>query len=111
MVVVSLYATSKKQRKQIEELKNRILKNGHQLLKDNEFIGEAGLESLRYKAAKGRIDKVYVYSPEDLEKEFKDQVNLIREFWQFGVEVIFVNEKVKVEVTQNLISFRSSYGF
>ncbi|WP_341808553.1 hypothetical protein [Wolbachia endosymbiont (group E) of Neria commutata] len=91
-------------------MKNRIIKEGHNLLEENEFIGKAELESLRYKIAKGRIEKMYVYSPEDLAKEFKDQVNLLREFWKSGIDVIFVSEKVRVAVTEDLISFRSSYG-
>lgn len=108
MEVVGLYIASKKQRKQIEELKNRIIKEGHALLEENEFIGKDGLESLKYKVAKGRIEKIYVNSPEDLAKEFKEQLKLLREFWQSRVDVIFVSEKV--EVTQNLICFRSRYG-
>ncbi|WP_341808554.1 hypothetical protein [Wolbachia endosymbiont (group E) of Neria commutata] len=41
MEIVGLYIASKRQRKQIEELKNRIIKDGHQLLEENEFIGKA----------------------------------------------------------------------
>lgn len=106
MIVASLYATSKKQ---INKLERRIIKEGYELLDEDKFAGRGGLESLRYKAAKGRIEKIYVYSPEDLAKEFKDQVNLLREFWKSGVEIIFVSEKVRVAVTEDLISFSSSY--
>lgn len=95
MEVVGLYIVSKKQRKQIEELKNRIIKDGHDLLEENEFIGKAELESLRYKVAKGRIEVIYIYSPDELSEKFADQIKLVREFHQTGAEVIFLKHKTK----------------
>ncbi|WCR54416.1 MAG: hypothetical protein PG981_001438 [Wolbachia endosymbiont of Ctenocephalides orientis wCori] len=96
---------SKKQRKQIEELNN--YQRWTAIVRES--MSKAGLESLRYKAAKGRIDKIYLFSPEDLVKDFRDQMRLLREFWKSGVEIIFLSEKVTVE--EDLISFSSSYGW
>lgn len=105
--VAGLYATS---REQIEELENRITKDGYKLLKENEFLNKRGLKSLRRKAEEGKIDIVYVNSPEDLAKEFKDQIILLGELWKLGIDVIFISEKVRVSIPQNLIYFRSNYS-
>ncbi len=92
--VVSLYAPSEKQ---AEQLSNRIMADRYELLDENKFIGESELASLRYKAAKGRVEKVYLYSPEVLAKRFKDQVSLLRELWSSGVEIIFLSKSVQIE--------------
>lgn len=83
--VAGLYATS---REQIEELENRIKADGYELLKENEFFNKRGLKSLRRKAEEGKIDIVYVNSPEDLAKEFKDQIILLGELWKLGIDDI-----------------------
>lgn len=92
MIVASLYTTSKKQ---ISELECRIIADGYELPDEHKFVGSASLESLRYKTAKGRIEVIYIYSPDELSEEFADQIKLVREFHQAGAEVIFLKHKTK----------------
>ena len=92
--IISLYAPSEKQ---AEQLSDRIMADGYKLLNENKFIGESELKSLRYKAAKGEVDKVYIYSFEVLAKKFKDQVTVLRELWASGVEIIFLSKGVQIE--------------
>lgn len=53
-----------------------------------------GSEALRKKVAEGKINKIYIHSLDRLSRDFVDQRNLIDEFIDAGVEVIFSNHKV-----------------
>lgn len=49
------------------------------------------LEQLRDAIAQGKIDRLYVQSPDRLARKYAYQVILVDEFTQAGVEVIFLN--------------------
>jgi site-specific DNA recombinase len=49
------------------------------------------LERLRDQVASGAINRLYVYSPDRLSRNFAHQAVLVEEFRQVGVEVIFLN--------------------
>jgi site-specific DNA recombinase len=49
------------------------------------------LERLRDAVAGGAIDRLYVYSPDRLARQFACQAVLVHEFQQAGVELVFVN--------------------
>ncbi|MGL9776065.1 MAG: recombinase family protein, partial [Wolbachia sp.] len=111
MTTVALYArvSSKNQAQnntiesQIAELKRRIALDGHKLLGEYIFTDDGysgltlkreGLKNLRKKVAEGEINKIYIHSLDRLSRDFVDQRNLIDEFIDAGVEVIFSNHKV-----------------
>src|SRR5262249_37302061 len=50
-----------------------------------------GLENLRDQVACGRIDKIYIHSPDRLSRKYAYQMILIEEFEKNGAEVIFLN--------------------
>ena len=52
------------------------------------------LERLRDVVAAGGIDQLYVHCPDRLARNYDDQVLLLEEFLQAGVEVIFLNREV-----------------
>ena len=108
MEVVGLYITSKRQRKQIEELKSRIVEDGYEVLDENKFVGKNGLESLRYNAAKGKIDIIYIHSSKNLPEKYEDQIDLLKEFWGLGIIVIFVNpiDQLKWQVLWGLERYK-----
>ena len=88
MVVASLYTTSKKQ---IDELERRIKEDGYELLEEYKFVGSTGLENLRYNAANGKIDRIYIHSSKNLPQKYEGQIDLLKEFWGLGIRVTFVN--------------------
>jgi len=49
------------------------------------------LERLRDQVAEGLIDRLYVYSPDRLARNFAHQAVLVEEFRRAGVEVVFCN--------------------
>ena len=49
------------------------------------------LERLRDQAASGGIDRLYIYSPDRLSRNFAHQAVLVEEFRRAGVEVVFLN--------------------
>src|SRR5262249_22719755 len=49
------------------------------------------LERLRDLAAAGALDRLYVYSPDRLSRNFAHQAVLLEEFRKGGVEVVFLN--------------------
>ncbi|MDR2609293.1 MAG: recombinase family protein [Rickettsiales bacterium] len=88
---------------QIAELKRRIAVDGHELLGEYIFTDDArsgshlereGLKNLRKKVAEGKIGKIYIYSLDRLSRDTIDQREVIDEFKDAGVEVIFSNHKV-----------------
>jgi site-specific DNA recombinase len=52
------------------------------------------LERLRDAVASGVMDRLYVYSPDRLARQFACQAVLVHEFHQAGVELVFVNRPV-----------------
>lgn len=110
MISVALYArvSSEKQAQantiasQISELENRIISDEHTLLTDLKFIdnGYSGsnlnrpaLEKLRDKVFDGKIDKIYIHSPDRLSRKYAYQMILLEEFQKSGAEVIFLNHQ------------------
>lgn len=86
MTTVSLYArvSSRQQAQentiesQIAELERRIGSDGHELLDEHRFVDNGysgsnlerpGLESLRDRVAEGKIDKIYIHSPDRLSRK------------------------------------------
>ncbi len=87
MKVVSLYArvSSKRQvqegtiESQVAELERRINEDKQELLNEHKFIDNGysgsklerpGLDELRDKVAEGKIDKVYIHSPDRLSRNY-----------------------------------------
>jgi site-specific DNA recombinase len=108
MIIAALYARVSSERQaqentidsQINALKLRINSDGFSLLKEYQFIdnGYSGsnlvrpaLEHLRDQVAFGKIDKMYIHSPDRLSRKYAYQMILIEEFEKNGVEVIFLN--------------------
>jgi len=120
MTTAALYArvSSEKQvqentiASQIEALKARITTDGFILLEEDKFIdnGYSGsnlirpaLEKLRDQVAAGRIDKIYIHSPDRLSRKYSYQMILIEEFEKSGVEVIFLNFQAENNPEANLL--------
>lgn len=97
MTTVSLYArvSSRQQAQentiesQIVELERRIGSDGHELLDEHKFVDNGysgsnlerpGLENLRDRVAEGKIDKIYIHSPDRLSRKFSYQMILLEEF-------------------------------
>jgi site-specific DNA recombinase len=85
---------------QVQALKTRINSDEFSLLKEHQFIdnGYSGsnlvrpaLEQLRDQIALGKIDRIYIHSPDRLSRKYAYQMILIEEFEKNGVEVIFLN--------------------
>jgi site-specific DNA recombinase len=108
MTISALYArvSSEKQAQentiasQIEALKSRISTDGFSLLDEHQFIDNGysgsnlvrpGLERLRDHIAAGKLDKIYIHSPDRLSRKYAYQMLLIEEFEKNGVEIIFLN--------------------
>ena len=111
---ISLYARVSSERQaqtrtidsQIAALEKRIIEDGGTLLKDNHYVDNGysgatlirpGLEKLRDNISGGKIDKLYVHSPDRLSRKYAYQMILLEEFQNLGVEVIFLN----CETTEN----------
>ncbi|WCR59219.1 MAG: Transposon gamma-delta resolvase [Wolbachia endosymbiont of Ctenocephalides felis wCfeF] len=120
MKKVSLYArvSSKKQAQegtiesQVAELERRISEDEHELLDEYKFIdnGYSGsslerpdLDRLRDKVKEGKIDKVYIHSPDRLSRKTVYQMILLDEFKKAEVEVIFLNQKTDNSPESNLL--------
>jgi site-specific DNA recombinase len=85
---------------QVDALKIRIAADGFRLLEEHQFIDNGysgsnlirpGLENLRDQVAAGRIDKIYIHSPDRLSRKYAYQMILIEEFEKNGADVIFLN--------------------
>ena len=108
MIVASLYArvSSEKQAQentilsQVEALETRINADGYKLIDEYKFIdnGYSGsnlarpaLEQLRDKVSEGKVDKIYIHSPDRLSRKYAYQMLLLEEFQKANVEIIFLN--------------------
>ncbi len=111
MVTVCLYArvSSGKQvegntiESQIAALEKQINLDGYKLLSEYKFIdnGYSGshlvrpdLEKLRDKVTEGKIDKIYIHSPDRLSRKYAYQMVLIEEFERAGAKVVFLNYEI-----------------
>src|SRR6266576_5552093 len=119
MTTVSLYArvSSRQQAQentiesQIVELERRIGSDGHELLDEHKFVDNGysgsnlerpGLESLRDRVAEGKIDKIYIHSPDRLSRKSAYQALLLEEFRKAGSEVVFLNHKFEDNPESNM---------
>ncbi|WP_141630706.1 recombinase family protein, partial [Wolbachia pipientis] len=119
MITVSLYArvSSRQQAQentiesQIVELERRIGSDGHELLDEHKFVDNGysgsnlerpGLENLRDRVAEGKIDKIYIHSPDRLSRKSAYQALLLEEFRKAGSEVIFLNHKFEDNPESNM---------
>nr|WP_253308832.1 recombinase family protein [Rickettsia endosymbiont of Ceutorhynchus assimilis] len=108
MVTVSLYArvSSGKQAQentiasQVAALEKQISTDGYKLLSEYKFIdnGYSGsnlvrpdLEKLRDKVTEGKIDRIYIHSPDRLSRKYAYQMVLLEEFEKAGAETVFFN--------------------
>ncbi|GFR32518.1 uncharacterized protein YlbG [Trichonephila clavata] len=111
MVTVSLYArvSSGKQAQentiasQVAALERQISVDGYELLREYKFIdnGYSGsnlvrpnLEKLRDRVAEGKIDKIYIHSPDRLSRKYAYQMILLEEFQKAGAEAVFLNYEI-----------------
>lgn len=111
MVTVSLYArvSSGKQAQentiasQVAALERQISVDGYELLREYKFIdnGYSGsnlvrpnLEKLRDRVAEGKIDKIYIHSPDRLSRKYAYQMILLEEFQKAGAEAVFFNYEI-----------------
>ena len=85
---------------QVRALRERVVQAGLQVSEVVEFIDDGysgstlirpGLEQLRDLVALGGVEQVYVHSPDRLARKYAYQVLLLDEFFQAGVEIIFLN--------------------
>lgn len=105
---VALYArvSSEQQEKQatigsqVAALVERAKADGHVLVASDMFVDDGysgstllrpALEKLRDRAAEGRLDLIYVHSPDRLARRYAYQVLLLDELSNAGVSVIFLN--------------------
>lgn len=120
MTGIALYArvSSNKQAQentissQIEALKARIIRDGFSLLEEYHFIDNGytgsnlirpGLEQLRDQSAAGKIDKIYIHSPDRLSRKYAYQMILTEEFEKSGTEIIFLNFQAENNPESNLL--------
>ncbi|WP_333023936.1 recombinase family protein [Wolbachia endosymbiont of Pentidionis agamae] len=120
MINVSFYArvSSEKQAQentiesQITELERRISSDKHELLDEYRFIDNGisgsilereGLERLRDKVAEGKIDKIYIHSPDRLSRKSAYQMILLEEFKKAGVKVIFLSNNQTDDTPENTL--------
>ena len=120
MTTVALYArvSSSKQEKentimsQVEALKVRIVEDGFSLLEEHRFIDNGytgsnlirpGLEKLRDQVSAGKIDKIYIHSPDRLSRKYVYQMILTEEFEKSGTETVFLNFQAENNPESNLL--------
>jgi site-specific DNA recombinase len=97
---------------QIEALETRLAQDGLTLTPDERFTDEGysgatlvrpALERLRDAVAAGRIDRVYVHSPDRLARRYAYQVLLIEEIRRAGVEIVFLNRPIGLSPEDDLL--------
>ena len=85
---------------QVAALEERLQRDGLNLDPEWRFLDDGysgstlvrpALERLRDAVASGAIDRLYVYSPDRLARQFACQAVLVHEFHEAGVELVFVN--------------------
>ena len=88
---------------QVQELRERVRRDGHLLPEEMQFIDDGysgsilirpALERLRDQVVAGAMDRIYVHSPDRLARRYAYQVLLVDEFQRAGVEVIFLNHEL-----------------
>ncbi len=88
---------------QLAALRDRIAADELVLLDTLTFIDEGysgatlirpALEQLRDAAAGGRVDRLYIHSPDRLARKYAYQALLIDELERAGVEVVFLNRAI-----------------
>lgn len=60
------------------------------------------MERLRDKVAEGKIDKIYIHSPDRLSRKSSYQMILLEEFRKAGPEIVFLNHKFDDNPDSNL---------
>jgi site-specific DNA recombinase len=84
---------------QIAALRERAQSDGHRVTQDDVYadagfsgstLERPALERLRDRIADGRVDLLYVHSPDRLARRYAYQVLLLDEFNKRGVEVVFL---------------------
>jgi site-specific DNA recombinase len=97
---------------QVAALKDRIVGDGFALEPDHGYVDDGysgtgllrpALEKLRDAVAFGRIERIYVHSPDRLARRYVDQVLLVEEFCRAGVEVVFLNRPISETAEDNLL--------
>jgi site-specific DNA recombinase len=61
------------------------------------------LDRLREHAAAGSVDRLYVHSPDRLARTYASYVLLIDEFQRCGVEVVFLDQSLRVRPAEKLL--------
>ena len=97
---------------QIAALEARLAQDGLSLTPDDRFADEGysgatlvrpALERLRDAVAAGRLDRLYVHSPDRLARRYAYQVLLIDEFRRAGVEIVFLNRPIGLSPEDDLL--------
>jgi site-specific DNA recombinase len=105
-------ATDSTIRSQMAALEARLAQDGLSLTPDERFFDEGysgatlvrpALERLRDTVAAGRLDRVYVHSPDRLARRYAYQVLLIDEFRRAGVEIVFLNRSIGLSPEDDLL--------
>jgi site-specific DNA recombinase len=85
---------------QLAALRDRARADGHPITASDEYVDEGisgsnlvrpALERLRDASADGRLNRLYVHSPDRLARKYAYQVLLLEELAQAGVEVVFIH--------------------
>src|SRR5438270_1697344 len=97
---------------QVAALQERVAADGLRLPADLQFIDDGysgstllrpALEQLRDAAAAGRIDRLYVHAPDRLARSYAQQVLLVEELRNCGVELLFLNHPLGRTAEDNLL--------
>jgi site-specific DNA recombinase len=97
---------------QVAALRTRVTADDCVLLPEGEFIEEGyrgatlvrpGLERLRALGANGRIERLYVHSPDRLARKDASQVLLIDEFPRMGIAVVFLHRELRRSPQEELL--------
>jgi len=85
---------------QVAALRERAGADGHAILPGDVYVDDGfsgaslirpALERLRDRVAEGRLDVIYVHSPDRLARRYAYQVLLLDEFSQHGIDVVFLH--------------------
>jgi len=97
---------------QVAALRDRIRADDLVLLDTLTFIDEGysgatlirpALEQLRDAAAGGRVDRLYIHSPDRLARKYAYQALLVDELERAGVEVVFLNRAIGASPEDDLL--------
>jgi site-specific DNA recombinase len=93
-------ATERTIASQLADLHARIAGDGLTIEEEHRYLDDGGsattlvrpgMERLRDAVARGLLDRLYLHDPDRLARSFLDQLLLVQEFEDAGVEVIFLN--------------------